>query len=421
MSNQWKIPVKTPAYVMLSSDYSAQEPRLTAFIGNEPTMIKAFVEGRDVYATLASVSFNVPYEKCLEFHPETHEYQPDGKARRGEAKTILLGILYGRSIPSIGEQLYGKRDDMTDKQKIESAQKVYDSVMNAFPGLRKLMLDSQNFARKHGYVETILGRRRHLLDMQLPEFEFKPMKGYMNPDIDPLDLSTLANKDEIPPRIIAQLTKEFSSYKYYGQIVKRTKELYEQNIRVIDNRAKINDATRQCLNSRVQGSAADLTKMAILKLENDPDWRRIGGRLLVPVHDELICEVPEQYAEEGGKILSRCMVNAADFLPFPISCDVETSYRWYGCPYPCPFPEPSDIDNLSEDETKWVQYCLCEAEYILPTYPDENGDKPRGLAARGINGVNSEEMQNCITDFIHKYGVNRESFISRIKSLVFDK
>lgn len=54
-------------------------------------MIKAFKEDKDVYATIASVAFNVPYEQCLEFHPDTHEYQPEGKARRSEAKTILLG------------------------------------------------------------------------------------------------------------------------------------------------------------------------------------------------------------------------------------------------------------------------------------------------------------------------------------------
>jgi len=56
-------------------------------------MIKTFQDGRDIYAGIASLSFNVPYEKCLEFHPETGEYQPDGKKRRGEAKTILLGKL----------------------------------------------------------------------------------------------------------------------------------------------------------------------------------------------------------------------------------------------------------------------------------------------------------------------------------------
>lgn len=68
-----------------------QEPKLTAFVSKDPKMCDAFQHGRDIYATIASISFNLPYEKCLEFHPETHEYQPDGKARRGEAKTIVLG------------------------------------------------------------------------------------------------------------------------------------------------------------------------------------------------------------------------------------------------------------------------------------------------------------------------------------------
>lgn len=86
-----KLKVKTPPYVMLSSDYSQQEPKITAFVSSDPNMIKAFKEGKDIYATIAAIAFNMPYEKCLEFHPDTHEYQPDGKARRGEAKTIVLG------------------------------------------------------------------------------------------------------------------------------------------------------------------------------------------------------------------------------------------------------------------------------------------------------------------------------------------
>lgn len=64
---------------------------MTAFCSSDPKMCAAFKEGRDIYATVAALAFNVPYEKCLEFHPETGEYQPDGKARRGEAKTIVLG------------------------------------------------------------------------------------------------------------------------------------------------------------------------------------------------------------------------------------------------------------------------------------------------------------------------------------------
>lgn len=409
----------TPGYVMLGSDFSQQEPKLTAFVGDIKEMCEGFAHGKDAYALIASVSFNMPYEKCLEFHPDTHEYQPDGKARRSEAKSILLGVLYGRSIPSISDQLYGKRDDMTGEQKLKAAQKVFDAVMNAFPGLRNLMINTQNHASQYGYTETILGRRRHLPDMQLPEFEFKAMKGYVNPDVDPLDINTLENRDEIPKHVVDDLKKEFSKYKYYGQIAKRTKQLYEEeHIRVINNRPKINDATRQCVNSVVQGSAADLTKMAILNLCNNKRWQEIGGRLLVPVHDELITEVPEQYAEEGAKILSDCMCGAASFMPFPITCDVETSYRWYGMEYPCPYPKPESLKDYNSDEIKWIQYHLVEMEYKLPVYKDENGEKPRGDAAKGVNGVESPEMKADIDDYIKSRHISSEEFIDYIEKEV---
>ena len=405
----------TPGYVMLGSDFSQQEPKLTAFVGDIKEMCEGFAHGKDAYALIASVSFNMPYEKCLEFHPDTHEYQPDGKARRSEAKSILLGVLYGRSIPSIADQLYGKRDDMTDEQKQKAAQKVFDAVMNAFPGLRNLMINTQNHASQYGYTETILGRRRHLPDMQLPEFEFKAMKGYVNPDVDPLDVNTLENRDEIPKHVVDDLKKEFGKYKYYGQIAKRTKQLYEEeHIRVINNRPKINDATRQCVNSVVQGSAADLTKMAILNLCNNKRWQEIGGRLLVPVHDELITEVPAQYAEEGAKILSDCMCGAASFMPFPITCDVETSYRWYGMEYPCPYPKPESLTDCNSEVIKWIQYHLVEMEYKLPVYKDENGEKPRGDAAKGVNGVESPEMKAAIEDYIKSRHISSEKFIDTI-------
>lgn len=63
-------------------------------------MIQSFKEGKDIYGSIASIAFQVPYEQCLEFHPETGEYQPDGKARRGEAKTIVLGARLKTTMPS---------------------------------------------------------------------------------------------------------------------------------------------------------------------------------------------------------------------------------------------------------------------------------------------------------------------------------
>lgn len=404
----------TPAYVMLSSDYSQQEPKITAYVSQDKKMIDAFQHDRDIYATIASLAFNLPYEQCLEFHPETHEYQPDGKARRGEAKTIVLGICYGRSVVTIAEQLFGTDDTLTSDQKTEKAQKIYDSVLNAFPQLRSLMVTAQNAAKTKGYVETILGRRRHIPDMQLAEFEFIPMKGYVNPDVDPLDVSTLHNQSAIPDRIVEALNKEFKSYKYFGQIARRTKELHEQNIRVVNNRPKITEASRKCVNSIVQGSAAEMTKMAMLMLESDEEWKRLGGRLILPVHDELIVEVPIDKWEEGGQLLSRLMSEAGSFLPFTINCDVTTTLRWYGLEYPCRYTKPASMDNLSEDEIKWVQYHLCEMEYALPVIKEPDGSKPRGDAASGVNGVVTDEYTAAIQDYLNRYRITLDDFIEHI-------
>jgi len=410
----------TPAYVMLSSDYSAQEPRVTAYVANEKSMIKAFQENRDVYATIASLAFNLPYERCLEHHPETGEYQADGYARRNEAKKILLGITYGRSVPSIAEQLYGKRNDMTEEQKIESAQKIYDSVLNAFPNIRAIMLATQKKARQYGYTETILGRRRHLPDMQLPEYDFIPLDGYVNPDVDPLDSTTLQNKDAIPDRIKKALYQEFKSYKNKGKVYKRMRELHDRyHIQVINNRSKIARATRQTLNAVIQGSAADQTKLAMLKLSSNEEWHRIGGRMLVPVHDEIIAEVPIEYWKRGGELLSGMMCEAANFLPFPSKCDVTTSLRWKGLEYPCTYTKPKSLTDLTEDEVKWVQYHLVECEYLLPVYKDENGEKPKGDASVGVNGVISDEYLQCITDCKKELNVESdEDFIAKIENYV---
>lgn len=408
----------TPGYVMLSSDYSAQEPRITAYVSQDPKMIQSFKEGKDIYASIASIAFNVPYEQCLEFHPETGEYQPDGKKRRGEAKTVVLGICYGRSTVTIGEQLYGN-EGLSQDEMIKKAEHVYDSVLNAFPNLRQAMLDAQNSARTLGYTETILGRRRHIPDMQLPEFEFTPREGYVNPDIDPLNPATLHNKSAIPDRIIKALTKEFSNYKYFGQIAKRTKELYEnEHIKVTNNRSKITDATRQCLNSVVQGSAAEQTKMAMLLLENDPEWKEIGGRLILPVHDELIAEVPIEHYKRGGELLSSLMCKAADFLPFPSKCDVTTMTHWYGLEYPCPYEKPSSFEYLTPEQIKWIQYYLVQSEYHLPIYKDENGEKPRGDAAKGVNGIWSNEVESYIDDYLRKNRIDKEKFFDFIEHKV---
>lgn len=412
-----------PGHVLMSSDYSQQEPKLTAYVSQDEKMIQAFKDGKDIYAIIASIAFGVPYEDCLEFKPtgELDEdgkpvtvYSASGKARRGEAKTIVLGITYGRSVVTIADQLYS-HEPWSDEEKVKKAQNVFDSVLNAFPALRKLMINAQNCAKTHGYVETILGRRRHIPDMQLPEFEFKPMAGYVNPDIDPLDISTLDNQDSIPQRVVDKLYKELTSYKYFGQVAKRIRQLAEEDhIKVINNRFKIQEASRKCVNSIIQGSAAEQTKLAMLLIDNDPEWNALGGHVIIPVHDELIAEVPIENWEPCAKRLSQLMCDAASFLPFASKCDVTVSYRWNGMEYPCKYPEPTNLDNLTEDEVRWVQYHLFEVGYELPVIKGPDGEKPEGDAALGVNGVITDEFNNYINDYCNRYNIERDKFIYHI-------
>ena len=91
-------------HVFIGSDFSAIEPRILATVSQDPTMLKTFNDGIDIYASMASLIFNMPYEECLEFHPVTGEKQPEGKDRRTQTKSVLLGIMYSRGAKAIAEQ-----------------------------------------------------------------------------------------------------------------------------------------------------------------------------------------------------------------------------------------------------------------------------------------------------------------------------
>ena len=182
-------------YVLIGGDYSQQEPRLTAHCSNDEKMKESYHQGKDIYATIASLAFDKPYEECKEFR-EDGTVNPEGKERRSQAKAIVLGVTYGKGIPAIGEDL---------GISTQKAQAVYDKVMESFPMLEKFMHDTQEKAREHGYVETPWGRRRHLKDMQLEPYIFKYDGKVTN--FDPLafgsDVST-----EVPERIKREYKKK---------------------------------------------------------------------------------------------------------------------------------------------------------------------------------------------------------------------
>lgn len=313
----------TDGYVLMSSDYSQQEPKVMTQMCEDPKMIQAYREGKDLYAEIAALSFNTDYENCLEFRPDGTT-NSEGKNRRSQAKSILLGVLYGRGVSSIAEQLG------TTKEK---AQTIKDSVFKGFPAIPKFEQDSLDMAYEKGYVTTLWGRKRRLPDLQLPEYEFKWKDG-APPDDDLLDFDGMNkpeyNDSEVPEDIQKYYLRKL--HKCWGKEKRKVfEEANEEGIWIVDNGGKIADAQRQCVNSRIQGSAADMSKLAMILVGNNQRLKELGFRLLIPVHDELIGECPKENAKECKKLFADLMSKAAESkLTIPIKCDVEVTESWYG-------------------------------------------------------------------------------------------
>ena len=307
----------TNGYVLMSSDYSQQEPKVMTQMCGDPKMIDAYRHGKDLYAEIASLSFNTTYENCLEFRPDGTT-NPEGKERRSQAKSILLGVLYGRGVPSIAEQL---------GTSTEKAQKIKDSVFKGFPAIPKFEHDSLMMAEELGYVTTLWGRKRRLPDLQLPEYEFKYKEGYSSGDVLDFDEEEIT---EVPEGIQQYYLNKLRRCKFWEKR-KVFEEANKDGIWIIDNGGKIADAERQCVNARIQGSAADMSKLAMIKVGKDARLKELGFRLLIPVHDELIAECPEENAKECSERFAQLMSEAATSkLEIPIKCDVEITRSWYG-------------------------------------------------------------------------------------------
>lgn len=225
-------------------------------------------------------------------------------------------------------------------------------MFKGFPAIKQFEQDSLDMAYELGYVTTVCGRKRRLPDLQLEEYEFAWENG------GPIDNDVLDFDDDLPfdadgnPKAVNTEVPEDIQKKYRRKLQKAwfkekqdiKQQAKKEGILIIDNGGKIADATRQCVNSRIQGSAADLTKLAMIKLNNDAELKRLGFRLLIPVHDEVIAECPEENVNECSELLARIMSQAAEeVLEMPIKCDVEITKAWYG--------EPITGEALKQKET----------------------------------------------------------------------
>ncbi len=229
--------------VLLSADYSQIELRVLAHVAGIPELKKAFADGMDIHAMTASEMFGVPVK---DMPPEV----------RRRAKAINFGIIYGISAFGLANQLSIPR---------EEAGAYIRKYFERFPGIRDYMDSTKAFAREHGYVETIFGRRAHY-----PEIRSS------NPQM-----------------------------------------------RAFNERAAIN--------APIQGSAADIIRRAMIKMEPALEKAGLSARMLLQVHDELILELPEKEVEKTIPVVREVMENAA--LPaiamsVPLQVDARAASNW---------------------------------------------------------------------------------------------
>ena len=251
-------------------------------------------------------------------------------------------LMYGRGTNSIAEQL---------NCSFSEAEKIKNDFFTEFPKVEKWITETGANAHITGYVEDVWGRRRRLPDILKEKYEisskntlqtFKPLlqsKGTYNCDY-------INNINEIKHKL--------SQCKFRKDVEEVKKFAESKNIKIKDNNGFIAQAERQCVNARIQGSAASMSKKAMIKVFNDERLKELGFKLLIAVHDELIGECPEENKEKVKEYLSEDMITCA--LPevtVPMKCDVDDFPSWYFDVYSSEIKKEYDSNEKNFDK-------LCE-------------------------------------------------------------
>ncbi|PIA81629.1 DNA polymerase I [Gaetbulibacter sp. 4G1] len=226
-------------YTLLAADYSQIELRIIAALSKEETMIEAFKNGEDIHASTASKVFDVPLNQVT-------------REQRSNAKTVNFGIIYGVSAFGLSNQ--------TDLSRSESKELI-DTYYATYPKLRNFINEQVDFARDNGYVQTVLGRRRYLKDI---------------------------------------------------------------NSR---NAVVRGAAERNAVNAPIQGSAADIIKIAMINIHEKLIAGNYKTKMLLQVHDELVFDVYKPELDAIKTLVKSEMENAYK-LDVPLDVDLDIGDNW---------------------------------------------------------------------------------------------
>jgi DNA polymerase-1 len=226
-------------WVLVAADYSQIELRLLAHLSRDPAFVEAFNAGGDIHRQTAAIIFDVPIGSVT-------------SEMRARAKTINFATIYGQGAHALSRQL---------KIEHSEARAFIARYFERFSGIRRYLDSMVKFAREHGYVQTIFGRRRYIPELRERNF----------------------------------------------------------NIRAFGERT--------AANSPIQGSAADLIKIAMIRVDRLLRERDLAAKMLLQVHDELVFEAPADEIEVLDNLVRDAMENAAE-LSVPLVVDVGVGQNW---------------------------------------------------------------------------------------------
>ena len=229
-----------PGCVLISSDYHQIELRILAHMADEKALIETFREGVDVHTKTAMDVF----------HKSAADVTPSDRRR---AKAVNFGIVYGISDFGLAEQIGCTRKE---------AKEFIDAYYTAYPGIRSYMDSIVSFCEKHGYVETLCGRRREIPEIHASQY----------------------------------MQREFGK--------------------------------RAAMNAPIQGTAADLIKIAMIRIYRAMKEAGVASKMILQVHDELIFNVPENEMEVMKKIIEKGMSEAME-LKVPLTTECAVGSTWY--------------------------------------------------------------------------------------------
>lgn len=282
-----------PGHKLVSTDFSQQEQAVLAGGSQDPKMLEGAEHGRDYYALMASIIWDLPYESCTK--------KGEHKDLRNKCKSIVLGVTYGMSAKSLAESL--NSSDKSHFYTEDECKGILDKFYQGFPQVKVFQEACANFGKEHGYMTSVLGRRRYFKYLGKPAFEC--------PDH-------------------PEVAETLNGLTYFNQIRACLDDARREGITVIDNRWKQQDEMRQTTNHYCQGSAADQTKVCMIAIFRDKDFHeKYHGQLLLQIHDEVITEFPEELAEEGGKYVAKIMEEVgSEVIGARIWCEPDVMDHW---------------------------------------------------------------------------------------------